>query len=397
MPNGLSISTWSSSAPRSCACTSGAPACLAAARASATGAAPTNPLAANGTLEPLVAAIWILYVWQRRVAVHLPGPAHALSGGLSLDRVAIPSRLRHFPLHKCHFRHQLGSRAGPRAWCYPERGGKRVTRTLESSSPTPSRPRASVTNGSSMTGKCSFISFCLIPSSVLRTLISPLLVPPGGAPHTETSRAPRLLCQLERQSEFQEWDTPCVHNTFDVLTPEVGTTALGSAFGSREHINERAWESVRACDEMRSAIGSVDHAPTVMVLTRQCADVSKLMYHMRINGDLLDQDLLVTLDGHLRASVSPCSAAGHNMLHLRRTGPPQALGIALDLLPARSASRLQLHTFQTRGQTRVLWSPPCRSSPTSCRYTLSSLTSTSFSSVSRRSHFSVGELLSADN
>ena len=55
---------------------------------------------------------------------------------------------------------------------------------------------------------------------------------------------------------------------------------------------------------MRSAIGSVDHAHTEMVLTRQCADVSKLMYHMRINGDLLDQDLLVAFDGQLRASVS---------------------------------------------------------------------------------------------
>ena len=38
-------------------------------------------------------------------------------------------------------------------------------------------------------------------------------------------------------------------------------------------------KSVRACDELRSAINGVDHAPTELVLTRQCADVSKLMYH----------------------------------------------------------------------------------------------------------------------
>ena len=48
------------------------------------------------------------------------------------------------------------------------------------------------------------------------------------------------------------------------------------------------WGSVRAGDEMRSAIGSVDHAPTEMVLTRQCADVSKLTYHKCINGDMLE-------------------------------------------------------------------------------------------------------------
>ena len=95
-----------------------------------------------------------------------------------------------------------------------------------------------------------------------------------------------------------------MHDTVDVLTPESSTTALGSAFGSREHINARAWESVPAWDEMRSAIGSVDDAPTETALTRQRADVSKLMYHTRINVDLLDQDLLVAFDGQLRASVS---------------------------------------------------------------------------------------------
>ena len=55
---------------------------------------------------------------------------------------------------------------------------------------------------------------------------------------------------------------------------------------------------------MRSAIVSVDHAPTEMVLTRKCADVPKLMYHVRINGDVLDHDLLASSDGQLRASVS---------------------------------------------------------------------------------------------
>ena len=84
-------------------------------------------------------------------------------------------------------------------------------------------------------------------------------------------------------------------DTVVVLSPDAGTTALGSAFGTREQINARAWESVRACDELRSAINGVDHAPT---------DVSKLVYHMRINGDILDHDLLASFDGQLRASVS---------------------------------------------------------------------------------------------
>ena len=48
----------------------------------------------------------------------------------------------------------------------------------------------------------------------------------------------------------------------------------------------------------------MDHAPTELVLTRQCADVSKLLYHMRINGDILDHDLFASIDGQLRAFVS---------------------------------------------------------------------------------------------
>ena len=129
---------------------------------------------------------------------------------------------------------------------------------LGSSSSTSSRPRASATNGSSMTGKCSFVPFHFDP--FLRALPLPPLVPHEG-PHGNVKSSARLLCPFERQQEFQGWDTPYVHDTVDVLAPESGTTALGSTFRSREHINARAWGSVRACDEMLSAIGSVDHAP----------------------------------------------------------------------------------------------------------------------------------------
>ena len=105
----------------------------------------------------------------------------------------------------------------------------------------------------------------------------PFGVTQGCAAHGIVESSARLPGPPERQHELQGWDTPYVHDTVDVLAPEAGTTALGSAFGSREHINARAWESVPACDEMRSAIGSVDHAPTEMALVGRCAGVSKLM------------------------------------------------------------------------------------------------------------------------
>ena len=85
-----------------------------------------------------------------------------------------------------------------------------------------------------------------------------------------------------------------MHDTVDVLAPEAGTTALGSAFGSREHINARAWEI--SASLRRAALCDWQRGSYLHQITRQCADVSKLMY-LRNNGDILDQDLL-------RASVS---------------------------------------------------------------------------------------------
>ena len=40
------------------------------------------------------------------------------------------------------------------------------------------------------------------------------------------------------------------------------------------------------------------------MLTRQCADVSKLTYHLRLNGDNVDHSLLATFDSQLRSAVS---------------------------------------------------------------------------------------------
>ena len=151
----------------------------------------------------------------------------------------------------------------------------------------------------------------------------------------------RLLCPPERFHEFSGWDTPYVRDTVAVLSPDAGATALGSAFGTREQINARAWESVRACDELRSAINGVDHAPTELVLTRQCADVSKLLYHMRINGDILDYDLLASFDGQLRASVAS-SLAGDLPDH---SWWQATTGVAVGGLGLRTAVTVALPAF----------------------------------------------------
>ena len=152
---------------------------------------------------------------------------------------------------------------------------------------------------------CSFVPW---------TELSPPSAPPRGALRMATLRAPRawFAARVPRGGTRRTYTTPLTSSR---------TTALGSAFGSREHINARAWESVRAFDEMRSAIGSVGHSPTEMVLSRQCADVSKLMYHTRISGTCWTR----TSWSLLTDSCGPLSAL-RSMDHSwwqATTGPPR--------------------------------------------------------------------------
>ena len=58
--------------------------------------------------------------------------------------------------------------------------------------------------------------------------------------------------------------------------PDDNTSALGPPFGSLHNINAQMRQAVESGSELRQAILSVDHAPTEVVLTKQCANVSKL-------------------------------------------------------------------------------------------------------------------------
>ena len=113
----------------------------------------------------------------------------------------------------------------------------------------------------------------------------------------------RLLCPPGRREEFAGWDTHYVHATTKVLSSDGPTTALGVTFGPLSATQEAATECVKNTNTLREAICEIGHAPTELILTRQSADVSKLIYHMRINGDHLDPAILSAFDGGLRLAV----------------------------------------------------------------------------------------------
>ena len=99
-----------------------------------------------------------------------------------------------------------------------------------------------------------------------------------------------------------------------------------------------------ACDELCTAIPGVDHA-----------DVSKLMYHMRINGDVLGHDLLASFDGQLRASVST-SLCGELPVY---SWWQATMGLFCGGLGLRTASGAALLAFVASRIMCRLLSPPC--------------------------------------
>ena len=83
-------------------------------------------------------------------------------------------------------------------------------------------------NGSLTTGKCLFDP-PVRPTASCPGRSPPLIWGhPGCAPRGHAKSPARLLCPPERRTEFEGWDTSYVHDTVDFLTPELGTTALGS-------------------------------------------------------------------------------------------------------------------------------------------------------------------------
>lgn len=113
----------------------------------------------------------------------------------------------------------------------------------------------------------------------------------------------RLICPAGRRADFAGWDTEYVRSTTKVLDSDGLTTALGAPFGPRSHLDETISSCVDKVATLREAIVDIDHASTELVLTRQCADVSKLIYHMRINGNRIDSSSLSRFDSNLRAAV----------------------------------------------------------------------------------------------
>ncbi len=113
----------------------------------------------------------------------------------------------------------------------------------------------------------------------------------------------RLLCPDAERPRHAGWDTDYVRATCTVLEPHSPTLALGAPFGSDAALDDEVKAVVDKARATRLALLHVDHAPTELVLTRLCADVSELSYQLRLNGDRVGRARLAAFDRDLRTAV----------------------------------------------------------------------------------------------
>ena len=109
------------------------------------------------------------------------------------------------------------------------------------------------------------------------------------------------------KSSFGRGPLTCGFGLWTPPSPPLGPPEAGQEFMTPSPFSARTlapprWGLPLAREKINARLGGGDALG--VVLTKQYADVSKLMYHMRINGDLLDDDLLGSFDGQLLASVS---------------------------------------------------------------------------------------------
>ena len=119
----------------------------------------------------------------------------------------------------------------------------------------------------------------------------------------EIKSTARLLCPMHAVTSVAGWDTPYVRRTCNVLDNNSTATALGATIGSSEAITSAAQVTVAKTRALHEAIGSIDHPATELVLTRRCADVSKLTYTLRCSGDKVAEAVLEEFDGGVRSAL----------------------------------------------------------------------------------------------
>ena len=115
----------------------------------------------------------------------------------------------------------------------------------------------------------------------------------------------RVFVPAGQEAAVGGWDTDYVKDSCNILSLTDPVKVLGGIVGTQAQMNEAFIQTCENVDNLHQAIDQVQDAATEVVLKKACADVSKVVYTLRLNGDRLAQaGNLPRYSGLLRDSLA---------------------------------------------------------------------------------------------
>jgi hypothetical protein len=115
----------------------------------------------------------------------------------------------------------------------------------------------------------------------------------------------RVYVPPGREQEVTGWETDYIRDTCNIVQTGDPITVLGGVSGSDDQVQAAFEDTCSKVDALHRAIDQVQDAATEVVLKKSCADVSKIVYSLRLNGDRLAKcDKLQGYSTSLRDSLA---------------------------------------------------------------------------------------------
>ena len=102
------------------------------------------------------------------------------------------------------------------------------------------------------------------------------------------------------------WAGPYTRQTCKLLPSSAKVEYLGGLMGPGAVEMEDFRLAEARASKLRSALGALEHPTCESVLLRQCGDICKVTYALRLGGDALDADALQAHDSGLRGALEAC-------------------------------------------------------------------------------------------
>ena len=150
-----------------------------------------------------------------------------------------------------------------------------------------------------------------------------------------------LFAKPEDANAINGWDTDYIRDTCKIRVDGEASKYLGGTLGSREQIGANFAGVVTKTGDLHDSIGEIDDPATQMVLRGSCADVNKVVYLLRLNGDKMNKSELDELGVIQRSGVAhTLSGDIGDLAWSQATNAQKRAGLGL-----RSATELALPAF----------------------------------------------------